>query len=55
MNIEIKDPIEIFVDEDYILLKKYEPCCIFCGSAKTVKQVKGKNVCENCIKELQEL
>lgn len=55
LNIEIKDPIEIFVDEDYILLKKYEPCCIFCGSAKTVKQVKGKNICENCIKELQEL
>ena len=26
LNIEIKDPIEIFVDEDYILLKKYEPC-----------------------------
>ena len=51
LNIEIKDPIEIFVDEDYILLKKYEPC----GSAKTVKQIKGKNVCENCIKELQQL
>ena len=52
LNIEIKDPIEIFVDEDYILLKKYEPCCIFCGSAKTVKQIKGKTyaktVSKNC-------
>ena len=25
LNIKIKDPIEIFVDEDYIVLKKYEP------------------------------
>ena len=55
LNIEIKDPIEIFVDNSSIILQKYEPCCIFCGSAKTVKQIKGKNVCENCIKELQQL
>ncbi len=55
LNIKIRDPIEIFVDEDYILLKKYEPACIFCGSAKTVTQVKGKNICEKCIQELKEL
>ena len=55
LPIELRRTLNIFVDEDYILLKKYEPCCIFCGSAKTVKQIKGKNVCENCIKELQQL
>lgn len=31
LDIEIKDPIEIFVDDEYILLKKYEPACIFCA------------------------
>lgn len=34
LDIEIKDPIEIFVDGDYILLKKYEPACIFAVTQK---------------------
>ena len=36
LNIRHEDPIEIFVDGDYIMLKKYEPACIFCGNAKDV-------------------
>ena len=55
LDIEREDPIEIYVDGDYILLKKYEPACIFCGNAKHVKRIRDKNVCEECIKELQEL
>ena len=51
LDIEIKDPIEIFVDDEYILLKKYEPACIFCGNAKNVRRIKEKNVCEDCLKE----
>ena len=33
-NIVEKDPIEIYVDGSSIILKKYEPNCIFCGSSK---------------------
>ena len=55
LDIEIKDPIEIFVDENYIILKKYEPACIFCGNAKNVRTIAGKNVCDNCIEELKQL
>ena len=55
LDIEIKDPIEIYVDDDFILLKKYEPSCVFCGSAKNIKQISGKNVCEDCIKQLKKL
>ena len=32
MNINIKDPLEIFVDGDTIVLRKYQPKCVFCGS-----------------------
>ena len=53
LDIEIKDPIEIFVDGEYILLKKYEPACIFRGNAKNVVRIKEKNVCEDCLKELR--
>jgi transcriptional pleiotropic regulator of transition state genes len=38
-----------------IVLKKYEPACIFCGSADGIQQVHGRNVCEHCIAEMKEM
>ena len=55
LNIEIKDPLEIYVDGESIMLKKYQPACIFCGSSDEVTQLKGKNVCGQCLRELQSL
>ena len=43
------------VDEQTIMLRKYEPACIFCGSSDGVKQVHGRNVCANCIAEMKAL
>ena len=51
-NIEEKDALEIYVDGEQIILKKYEPACIFCGDAKNVNNYKGKNICGNCLTEL---
>ncbi len=53
LGIDQKDALEIYVDETTIMLKKYEPACIFCGSADGVEEFKGKCVCEHCRKELQ--
>ena len=55
LDIEIKDPLEIFVNDDCIILKKYTPACIFFGSAKDVKRIKEKNICSECIEELKKL
>ncbi|QNU67238.1 AbrB/MazE/SpoVT family DNA-binding domain-containing protein [Ruminiclostridium herbifermentans] len=52
-GIEEKDALEIYVDEETIILKKYEPACIFCNEAKNVEAYKGKNICCNCISELK--
>ena len=52
MNIEVKDALEIYVDGDQIVLKKYEPSCIFCGNATDIVHFKGKNVCSACAHEL---
>jgi len=49
LNIEIKDALEIYVDGEQIILKKYEPACVFCGDARNVENFKGKNICENCL------
>ncbi len=52
MGIEEKDALEIYVDSDKIILKKYEPACIFCGNAEEVVNYKGKNLCKSCLTEL---
>ena len=53
LGIDIKDSLEIFVDEEHVILKKYAPACIFCGQAKDVEQYKGKNICPSCREELK--
>lgn len=48
-----KDPVEIFVEKDRVVLKKYEPCCIFCGGADDVIMYKDKRICRSCLEELK--
>ena len=48
-----KDSLEIFTDGDKIILKKYAPNCIFCGSEDDRTDFKGKNVCKKCRKEMK--
>ena len=52
LDILEKDSLEIYVDGSTIILKKYEPACIFCGNAKNVTHFKNKIICENCVKEI---
>ncbi|SHM19553.1 transcriptional pleiotropic regulator of transition state genes [Caldanaerovirga acetigignens] len=53
LDINEKDALEIYVDTDRIILKKYQPGCIFCGSAENIITFKGKNICEECFSELK--
>ena len=55
LDIAEKDPLEIYVDEDSIVLKKYEPSCTFCGRGKSVVDFHGKNVCSYCIEEIKSI
>ncbi|MDD3393677.1 MAG: AbrB/MazE/SpoVT family DNA-binding domain-containing protein [Clostridia bacterium] len=55
MGIEIKDSLEIFVEEDTIVLKKYEPADIFSGSMEELIDYKGKKVSKATILELAKL
>ena len=51
LDIAEKDAIEIYVDGESIILKKYEPTCIFCGDGRNVENYRGKNICANCMRE----
>lgn len=53
LDLEPKDPVEIFVEKDRVVLKKYEPCCIFCGDVDDVIIYKDKRICRSCLEELK--
>lgn len=53
LNINECDPLEIFIEDESIILKKYNPGCIFCGEFKDITSFKNKIVCKKCIKELK--
>ena len=55
LGIKTEDSLEVFVDGEYIMLKKYEPACVFCGNEKDVVSNHGKNVCKTCIEEMKKL
>lgn len=52
MNIEDGDAFEIFVDGDRIVLSKYLPLCIFCGSGEDLAEYNGKKICKSCRTEI---
>ncbi|MBE6706524.1 MAG: AbrB/MazE/SpoVT family DNA-binding domain-containing protein [Ruminococcaceae bacterium] len=53
-DIKPKDSLEIFTDDDKIVLRKYAPSCIFCENTDDVIYFNGRRVCKNCIKALKE-
>mgnify|MGYP000654960200 FL=1 len=55
LNIDVKDSLEIFVDEDKIVLKKYEPADIFTGEMENLIDYRGKKVSVSSIKEMAAL
>lgn len=54
LGIEEKDALEIYVEGASVILRKYQPSCIFCDNADNVVNFKGKNICRSCLKELLE-
>ena len=53
LEIAERDSLEIYVEGSTIILKKYEPACIFCGDAKDVINYKGRNICRKCLEEVK--
>ena len=54
LRINNRDSVEIFVEDDKIILKKYEPSCVLCGNADGVESLNGKLICKNCIQKIKD-
>ena len=55
MGIGDRDDLEIAVDGDMVVLRKYNPACIFCDSVKEIGVFREKNICMSCLRELQQV
>ena len=55
LDIAEKDSMEIYIEGDSIILKKFQPACIFCGEAKGVVAFEGRNICPACRKKIGNL
>ena len=55
LDIGEKDALEIYVDGDSIVLKKYAPSCVFCNDTNGISMYKGKNICAACMRELKKI
>lgn len=55
MGIQKGDSLEIFIDEDKIILTKYKRTCIFCDNASEEDMIyhKGKLICRDCLETLK--
>lgn len=53
LGIEERDPLEIYMEGDSIILKKHSPSCIFCGGDENIYLYSGKNVCGKCIDDIK--
>ena len=54
LDIAERDELEIYMENDRIILQKFEPACIFCGSGKNLVSFHRKNVCKSCIGKMTE-
>ena len=54
MEITQQDELEIFMDNDQIVLQKFHRSCVFCGGERGLALFHGKTVCEECLRELKQ-
>ena len=55
MGIDTGDSVEIFTDGDRIVLRKFEPACVFCGEAENVVFYQEKRICAACVERIKHL
>ena len=54
LDIAEKDALEIYVEGESVILRKYQASCVFCDGVRNIISFKGRNVCTDCINQLKE-
>ena len=54
LDIAERDELEIYMENDRIILQKFEPACVFCGSSRSLISYRRKNVCQDCVRKMND-
>ena len=54
LNINVKDPLEIYVEGNDIILRKFRDSCILCGERKNLVLFEQTKICKECINSIKE-
>lgn len=54
LDLAEKDAVEIYVEGDSIILRKYQPNCLFCGETKHLAEYKGRQICQKCAQSISD-
>lgn len=52
-DLSVKDEIEIYTEDDMIILKKHQKSCIFCRKTENLMDYKDRSICAECLAELK--
>ncbi|SHI03948.1 AbrB/MazE/SpoVT family DNA-binding domain-containing protein [Clostridium grantii] len=52
LNLEDRDSLEIFTEEEEIYLKKYSVGCMQCGEVNRVITIGKVSLCRKCLREM---
>lgn len=48
------EALELIMTEEGILMRKYQPGCIFCGNISNVTMFKNRVICHDCLQQMSE-
>ena len=54
LDLEEQDLVEIIIEGNRMILQKFQPTCVFCGSAEGLVQFQEKNLCRACRQKIKE-
>lgn len=52
LDIQPQDSVELFVEDDSVILQRFMPNCLLCGGVENLVRFRGKNICSVCRKAL---
>lgn len=52
LEMKVSDPLEIFTDGDDIVLRKYQPGCVLCGSLEDLHNIDNTKICMKCAEKI---
>jgi transcriptional pleiotropic regulator of transition state genes len=53
LGLEEGTPLEIFTEDEKIILRKYAPGCHICGNTKDLTRVLDMDLCPNCLRKFK--